>query len=63
MDAEIAKAIEIVEQFFQDPVQRQIYLESERRRLDRLSNERFYKQQIEKAEQRVKEAEEEAAMI
>lgn len=45
MDTASAKAIEIVEQFFQDPVQRQIYLESERSRMDRLSNEKYYRQQ------------------
>lgn len=45
MDAAIAKAIEITEQFFQDPVQRQIYWENKRRRLDRLSNEKYYRQQ------------------
>lgn len=45
MDTASAKAIEIVEQFFQDPVQRQIYLESERSRMDRLSNKKYYRQQ------------------
>ena len=59
MDAEIAKAIELVEQFFQDPVQRQIYWENERRRLDRLSNERYYWQQG--FEEGLKEAREERA--
>lgn len=45
MDTASAKAIEILEQFFQDSVQRQIYLESERSRMDRLSNEKYYRQQ------------------
>ena len=40
-DAVISRAIEATEQFFQDPVQRQIYLERERARLDRLSNEKY----------------------
>ena len=45
MDATIAKAIEATDQFFQDPVHRQMYWESERSRMDRLSNEKYYRQQ------------------
>ena len=60
MDATIAKAIEATDQFFQDPVQRQMYWESERSRMDRLSNETFYEQQVMEAEKKAKEAEERA---
>ena len=43
MDATIAKAIQATDQFFQDPVQRQMYWESERSRMDQLSDERYYR--------------------
>ena len=45
MDATIAKALEATDLFFQNPVHRQMYWESERSRMDRLSNEKYYRQQ------------------